>query len=540
MANKRLFGSANNGKSVIKSAIGSKASKAIRHKAVPATNTVNEAGGKAYSFENKHALAQYVATGTFGNQFYAGADVQLDQILALAKTVSPKFLAQCAVYGRDKAHMKDTPALLLALLAGSDDPQASQYFEKAFPHVCDNGKMLKNFCQIIRSGKAGRKSFGSQAKRLVQNWLNETNDKNLFRASIGNDPSLADVIRMVHPRPKDKKREAFFRYLLGKNDVDMKKLPSEVRDFEAFKKGDNELVPDVPFLMLTALPLSKNNWKGIAKTMGWHALRMNLNTLNRHGVFEDQSVVNYVAAKLSDAEEIKKAKVFPYQLLMAYKMVEDTLPTQITNALQDAMEIAVDNVPAIEGKVIVCPDVSGSMQSPATGNRGSATTKVTCVDVAALVAASILRKNPNAEVLPFDTSVHNIRLNPRDSVMTNAKKLAINGGGTSCYLPLAKLNRDQAKADLIFYVSDNMSWADFTPNRGTQGMREWVAFVQRNPQAKLVALDIQAYGSSQFQETSNVMNIGGFSDAVFDVVSEFAQGNLNSKHWVGVIEKTAL
>ena len=64
------------------------------------------------------------------------------------------------------------------------------------------------------------------------------------------------------------------------------------------------------------------------------------------------------------------------------------------------------------------------MSSAVTGERTGATTAVRCIDVAALVAASILRQNPQAEVVPFATGVVDVRLNSRDSVMTNAQKLA--------------------------------------------------------------------------------------------------------------------
>ena len=53
----------------------------------------------------------------------------------------------------------------------------------------------------------------------------------------------------------------------------------------------------------------------------------------------------------------------------------------------------------------MCPDVSGSMHSPVTGFRKGATTAVRCIDVAALVAAAVLRKNPDAEVIPFEDEV---------------------------------------------------------------------------------------------------------------------------------------
>jgi hypothetical protein len=76
------------------------------------------------------------------------------------------------------------------------------------------------------------------------------------------------------------------------------------------------------------------------------------------------------------------------------------------------------------------------------GYRRGATTAIRCIDVAALVAATVLRKNPKAEVIPFESDVVKVRLNPRDSVMTNAEKLArLPCGGTNCSAPLRFLNR---------------------------------------------------------------------------------------------------
>src|SRR5690606_16731700 len=128
---------------------------------------------------------------------------------------------------------------------------------------------------------------------------------------------------------------------------------------------------------------------------------------------------------------------------------DQSVPERLREALQDAMETSIGNVPEIDGKVVICPDVSGSMQMAVTGYRKGATSRVRCIDVAALVAAAFLRKNREARVLPFEVNVVDIQLNPRDSVMTNATKLAkIGGGGTNCSAPLAKLNAEKAPPDL--------------------------------------------------------------------------------------------
>jgi 60 kDa SS-A/Ro ribonucleoprotein len=205
------------------------------------------------------------------------------------------------------------------------------------------------------------------------------------------------------------------------------------------------------------------------------------------------------------------------------------------------MEIAISNVPALPGKVYVCPDVSGSMASPVTGFRKGATSAVRCIDVAALVTAAIVRQNPQAEVLPFEHQVVPLHLNPRDSVMTNATRLAaIGGGGTNCSAPLALLNRRKARGDLVIFVSDNESWVDAGRGRGTATMVEWQAFTRRNPGARLVCIDVQPYSTTQAQERDDILNIGGFSDQVFEIITEFAAGRLHAEHWVGVIDAIAL
>ena len=69
---------------------------------------------------------------------------------------------------------------------------------------------------------------------------------------------------------------------------------------------------------------------------------------------------------------------------------------------------------------------------------------------------------------------------------------------------------------------------------------EWDRFRSRNPNAKLVLIDIQPYGSTQMHERTDVLNVGGFSDSVFDVISLFAKGELAPEHWVGAIKSVSL
>jgi 60 kDa SS-A/Ro ribonucleoprotein len=514
--------------------------KTLKGALLPQATASNHEQAPAYALSAKHQLAQLAATGCLNQTFYADADSQLDAATALAAKVDPMFVAQTAAYARQAGHMKDMPVLLAALLAARDVALLGQVFGR----VVNNGKTLRAFVQMVRSGALGRKSLGSRPKKLVQQWLLTASEKQLLNAAVGNTPSLGDVVKMVHPKPAEAWRAAWFAWLIGKSH-DEAALPPITQAFERFKRaaaqGELAEVPDVPFQMLTALELQPAQWAQIARAGSWQMVRQNLNTFARHGVFEIDGMAEVIAAKLRDPKAVAQARAFPYQLLAAYKATGDAVPVIVRDALQDALEASLANVPAFDGRVVVCPDVSGSMSSAVTGQRGSATSSARCIDVAALVAAAVLRKNPRARVLPFEQDVVKLSLNARDSVITNAQALAaIGGGGTNCSAPLAMLNRERAAVDVVILVSDNESWVDATRRGATQTMREWEVLKQRCPQARLVCIDIQPYATTQAAERRDIMNVGGFSDAVFTMMALFAEGKTGAEHWVGEIEKISL
>ncbi|MBD3730975.1 MAG: RNA-binding protein, partial [Sphingomonadales bacterium] len=434
MANKNLFSS-------VLSSFGAKI--------LPRTDTVNQAGGSAYAYGPEALLAQLAATGTLSDGFYADAQDQLAKALEAAWAVDAEWVAKCAIYARQSGAMKDMPALLTAVLSMSDPDLMVPVFKR----VIDNGRMLRNFVQIMRSGQTGRTSLGSRPKRLVREWLENASTRQLMRAATGNDPSLADIVKMVHPAPASVERRAFYGWLIGKP-YDVAALPKEIADFEAWKADPSRPLPDVPFEWLTAFELTAKQWAVLAERIGWQALRMNLNTLARKGVFQIDGVTEKVAARLADPDAISRVKPMPYQLMTALTQVgaqgSGDVPLAVQAALEKALDLSLAKVPVLEGNVVVCPDVSGSMSSPATGYRKGATSVVRCIDIAALVSAAMLRSNSQTRVLPFEVDVVKLKLDPKARVAVNAAKLAgVGGGGTNVSAPLALLNREKAKVDTV-------------------------------------------------------------------------------------------
>lgn len=524
--------------------------------------TVNNAGGKAYLMSARHKLAQIACTNCFNGTFYASSEdnLELAKKAVMDLRQDPKFVAKVAIYSRDKTYMKDMPAFLTCVLACWGE---HELFHQVFDRVIDNGKMLRNFMQIGRSGQAGKviNMSSGAVRKAVNRWFKNRSPEYIFRASVGNDPSMRDMLRMGRPKPESEVKATLYAYLKGAVYDDQSgtykvfnkdgsvlyqhrwdSLPEIVKHYELFKLTHEGEIPNVDFRMLDSFLTKeemKKIWHNQAMNGPYQMVRMNINNMIKYGVFEDSKAADRVAKLISSKEEIIRAKLFPYQLMTSYMMTTDA-PLKIREAMQDAMEVSIENVPEIDGNVYICVDVSYSMSSPITGASMSSSV-VRCVDVAGLFASSILRRNKQARLLPFAADVKNVTLNPRDTVMTNAKILSdLLGGGTNCSRPLAKLNEEGVIGNTVIFVSDNESWMDTqatwnSGNQKTETQKQWDLFKVRNPKAKLICIDLTPRDNAQVKERKDILQVGGFSDNCWSVISSFLTDN-SKDHWVSIIE----
>jgi 60 kDa SS-A/Ro ribonucleoprotein len=92
---------------------------------------------------------------------------------------------------------------------------------------------------------------------------------------------------------------------------------------------------------------------------------------------------------------------------------------------------------------------------------------------------------------------------------------------------------------MVILVSDNESWAD-ARRPGTALMHEWAAFKRRNPRALLVCIDLQPNRTTQAPDRHDVLNVGGFSDAVFELIAAFGARGAHRRRWVEAIEQIAI
>jgi 60 kDa SS-A/Ro ribonucleoprotein len=195
------------------------------------------------------------------------------------------------------------------------------------------------------------------------------------------------------------------------------------------------------------------------------------------------------------------------------------------------MEKSVENLPEIKGKTLIAIDVSGSMSSKLSDK-----SSVRCVDVAAMFGACVSRKCENSRVVTFDTDIRSDTTNPKDSILTLAKKLSASGGGTSISSVLDYIEVKNIKVDNVIIISDNESWADRSSWQGSTFADKWNKMTTKG--MKLISIDLvpNAYTNAPTSRKNNLC-VGGFNDSVWGVIKNFLE---NSENFTCQIDKTVL
>lgn len=501
-------------------------------------NTTNDSGGVAYAMTHQHALAQYATTGMLDNCVLQSAEVQFDRVMRIAENCSSEYIAKVAIYAHEKGFMKDMPAVLLAILLKRD----KSFFELAFSRVITNGRMLRTFVNAVRSGRLGFRSFGSLAKRKIQDWLNSASDKTIINASIGSNPSLADIIKMVHPKAPNENRNQLYRWVCNL-DYQEDKLPKQLQLYLKLKRNPEaaEQLPDVPFQMYTAMPLTTEGWKHIVWNSTWNQTRMNLATFERHGVFSDKDFVNKIAEKLTSEPDILGSKAMPFAIFSAFKKTGH-ISNEIRSALSRAAEISLQNVPELKGKTVVAIDRSGSMTSLINSR-----STVRAMDVAAVFVGALKYKNPNLDIVLFNDRAEAYKPKDGATLLEISEELMNKAsGGTDCSCAMEYIKCNYSKENMpdnIIMISDNESWLGMNINLWRDGSGT-VAILKEiqaiNPNARMVNIDITPGSSSQTAPGDSVLNIGGFNDSVFEIVSMFFGSKDNPDFWVNQIKSVKL
>lgn len=248
--------------------------------------------------------------------------------------------------------------------------------------------------------------------------------------------SMADVMALTHPAPKSDADAALFAVMMNDaygRDGDLSGLPV-LAAYKRYMAMDRDaqrdaVLSDPAFVRSAGLSwesvagtigLDETVWEALIPNMGYMALLRNLRNFTEAGVSD--KVLNEVAARIADPDEVAKSKQMPMRFLSAYRNSH----MRFHWPLEQAINASLANVPALHGKSLILCDASGSMwwgiSDKSALNR---------IDSASVFAAALALRSESPTLVRFGTESVEIPVTSNDTVLGLVKKLAVEMGGTN-------------------------------------------------------------------------------------------------------------
>lgn len=460
----------------------------------PTIRTTNNSGHAAYAMPDKLKLITQVLTSFFNEKkFYGDNSTEMQKTIKKVIASDPQFVANLAVFARREFNMRSVSHVLAAYLAHEENgkPYTRKVINAVTLRADDMTEIMS--CYLSMFGKpipnALRKGISDAMQRFDEYALAKYK-------GTGKDLKMRDLLCLCHPTPKTPAQSDMWKRLLN---------------------GDLE----TPITWETQLSANGNNaetWEMLIDSgkVGYMALLRNL----RNIINANPGNIEKALSTIENPEAVKRSKQLPFRFLSAYKELNTIGGSRVFDALENAVEASIENMPKLSGTTVIAVDVSGSM-SYSISNKSN----VRCYEIAMLLGLMANKICENSYFYVFNNNIQKYSVSHRTGILTTALH-SYCGGGTSMELPFEKMIKDRVNADRIIVISDNecnsaSGWS--TPiqiladkYRKVTGNDLWVH-----------AIDLQGYGTQQFHgRKTNV--IAGWSEKVFDFIklAEQGEGNL--------------
>lgn len=446
------------------------------------SKTTNNAGGAAFTMNPEMELTHAVLTTFLEDKFYESGSARQARIQALIAQNKPEFVAKLAVVARKEFNMRSVSHVLLGEL--SKIHRGDSLVSRAIIEAAVRPDDLTELVAFIGT------PLPKQVKRGIRNAILKFSPYQLAKYKAeGKAVSMVDVFNLVHPKAQhaSEEQKVAWKKLMTGTLVSTDTWESEIANAKD-EAG------------------RKEQWERLVREdkLGYMALIRNLNNLIKYNVSPETK--NLAIAKLTNPEEVKNSKQLPFRYLTAFENVKGNRP--FTDAISEAMDIAVSNVPELPGRTLIAIDTSGSMGGDP-------------IRKASIFGATLVKANAGADIILYDTSIKELTVSGRSPVIDLAQTIekAAMGGGTQTSLVFGYAASKQAVYDRIIIISDNQSWNESSVQRAYD---DYKAAYNTNPY--VYAIDIQGYGTRDVKG-GRVFNLTGWSDRLLDFVGKMEQGD---------------
>jgi 60 kDa SS-A/Ro ribonucleoprotein len=496
----------------------------------------NNAGGFSYKISAQEQLERFLLIGSEGGTYYVSeqkltkenAESIVNHIKYQGKQVV-ETVVDFAVNNR--APKADAGLFVLALTTAFGDEETKTKAYNAISKVCKTATHLFTFLANVQNLRGWSRGL----RNGVAKFYTERNEANLayqlikYRNRAGF--THKDALRLSHAKTTDEAKNELFKYAVGKL------TEAEVTNklIQAFGKAQSsadaeEIIGLIDTYGLTweMIPTEMLNDKKVLKalveTMPLTALIRNLNRFSYNGLTDgNTATTKKIVAKLTNKELVVKAGVHPINVVNALLTYSSgrgqkgdktwAVNQSIVDALDTTYQYAVDALVPSGKNILVGVDISGSMSSPVNGMA------MTAAQISNVLALTILKSEPNAELVWFDTDIQQPTFGRRTTLEQAIRETPC-GGGTDCAQPLHYALNRKAHYDAIIILTDNETWAG--RSHGEEVIEKYRK--QVNPEVKVVEVAMVSNPYTNLpQDDKNLLRVVGFDSSVVDVINTFLE-----------------
>ncbi len=514
---------------------------------IPGSKQVpNSAGGYSFAVDDWKRLDRFLVLGSEGGSYYATErKLTAENAQAVVRCIQAdglrtvKRIVEISDGGR--APKNDPAILALALASAQGDMATRRAVIEALPKVCRIGTHLFHFAEYVDA----MRGWGRGLRRAVTSWYVNTPAEDLAFQAVKYQQrdgwSHRDMLRLAHPTPPSDEHNLVFNWIAkGWPGVGEQPHPVKAaRMIWAFERARTatktellELITDYR-LPREALPTEARAdpdiWAAMLPHMGLTAMLRNLGNMSRIGLLTggNPNVVDFVAKSITNAEQLRRARVHPIAVLsalMTYKQGHGvrgsgswTPVTRIVDALDSAFYAAFGNVQPSNKRLVLALDVSGSMDGSIIAGVPGLTARVGSAAMALVTAAT----EKTYEIVGFSNEMVKINVSPRQRLDDVVKTLqAIPMGGTDCALPMLWALKHKVKADAFVVYTDSETWAgSIHPVQALAQYREKMGIP-----ARLIVVGMVSNGFTIADpDDAGMLDVVGFDTAAPQLIGDFVR-----------------
>ncbi len=337
-------------------------------------------------------------------------------------------------------------------------------------------------------------------KKALQEAIHKFNEYQFAKyKGTGHIVTLKDFLRIVHPKPLNKAESELFKRIL----TDTLKVP---KTWEVY---------------ISTHGSSKKTWEHIMPKMGIMAQLRNLRNFSKFGCDIEPVIRN-----LKNETVILKSRQFPFRFFSAYKALAlgiqkgeidgkyHSQAQRLMDAVQDAMEISIRNLPYIPGITFMTADNSGSMYSNL-----SEKSAVFYADIANLLQAMAYKISDQAITSVFGTDFAIVPVSQKSTIIDNMLKFKNTdvGWSTNAYLVFQWLINNQIKVDRILLFSDMQCYRKSLISADSVASLLKLYRKTINPECKFYSFDLTGYGTLKTPEKDTYL-IAGWTEKVLNFI----------------------